>query len=62
MQVLDWSDIDACPTCSALVPARLMTDHVQWHDRIAAVAIESTDRLDQLAEDTGDRRTTYRQS
>jgi hypothetical protein len=49
MRELQWSEIDACPTCFALVPSQVMDGHESWHDRIAAEAIRSSKRLDQLS-------------
>jgi hypothetical protein len=37
-----------CLTCWATVPAEKVEDHYRWHDAIATVAIESTQRIDAL--------------
>lgn len=38
-----------CGTCWAVIATRMADQHDEWHQRIAEVAIESTQRIDALA-------------
>lgn len=48
MRPLDWSDVESCITCGALVPHAMRQGHEDWHDNIAGEAIRSARRLDQI--------------
>jgi flavoprotein len=43
---LSRAELVACSTCYAIVPESALEIHNAWHDAIAAVAIESTKRID----------------
>lgn len=49
-----------CMTCWALVPQQMAQEHDDWHDRIARVAIESTQQIDALTHRIQEIEASYR--
>lgn len=48
MKPLDWSELDLCSVCYAVVPTALRGDHELWHAQLATEAIRSANRLDRI--------------